>query len=142
MPIGIMISAAANARSIAKTHLLGATKLVGIGASRRSSISRVQPNSATSGKASVCIAGQHRRQRDEAGEEQVGVAVLRVAEAAEHLAEDEQQEERLQDHLREERGQLAPGDEEVAVEHREERAGAGGRAARVAASALSAASVR
>ena len=56
MPIGIMISAAVKERSIAKTTFSGATKLVGIGARSRSSISRVQPNSATSGKASVCIA--------------------------------------------------------------------------------------
>src|SRR5581483_237294 len=66
----------------------------------------------------------HRGQRQEAREEQVRVAVLRVAEAAEHLPEHEEQEERLQDHLREEGGQLAPGDVEVALEYRQERTAA------------------
>jgi hypothetical protein len=51
-----MISVATSARRTANTTFSAATKLVGIGASSRSSISFVQPNSATSGKASVCIA--------------------------------------------------------------------------------------
>ena len=46
---------------------------------------------------------------------------MRVAELAEHLAEHEQQEQRLQDHLGEEDRELPPGDVEVAAEHGEER---------------------
>ena len=48
--------------------------------------------------------------------------MLRVAEAAEHLAEHEEQEQRLQDDLREEDRELAPGDVEVAAEHGQEGA--------------------
>ena len=51
-----MISVAVNERSNANSTFSAATNDVGIGAIRRSSISFVQPNSATSGKASVCIA--------------------------------------------------------------------------------------
>ena len=138
IPIGIMTSAAANERSIANATFSSATKLVGIGASSRSSISRVQPNSATSGNASVCIAVSTDVSATRPGEEQVAVAVLGVAEAAQHLPEHEQHEERLQDHLREERGQLAAGDVQVAVQDREEgaaRCGAGPRRRRSRSSA-------
>ena len=55
IPIGIMSVVAASARSVAKTTFSAATSPVRIGASRRSSISFVQPNSITSGKASVCM---------------------------------------------------------------------------------------
>ena len=56
IPTGIMIKVATSERRSAKSTFSAATYDVGIGASRRSSISFVQPNSATSGKASVCIA--------------------------------------------------------------------------------------
>ena len=55
MPIGIIRVAAISARSEAKTIFSAATRPVRIGASKRSSISFVQPNSSTSGKASVCM---------------------------------------------------------------------------------------
>jgi hypothetical protein len=46
--------------------------------------------------------------------------MLGVAEAAEHLPEDEQQEQRLQHDLGEEGRQFAPRDVEIAVKHGEE----------------------
>ncbi len=64
--------------------------------------------------------GDHGGERDEPGEQQVGIAVLGVAEAAEHLAENEEQEERLEDDLGEKGRQLTPGDGKVTMEHCDE----------------------
>ena len=50
-----MSAVAASARSVANTTFSAATSPVDIGASSRSSISFVQPNSITSGNASACI---------------------------------------------------------------------------------------
>ena len=55
MPIGIISVVAITERSAANTTFSAATSRVDIGASRRSSISFVQPNSITSGNASVCM---------------------------------------------------------------------------------------
>src|SRR5262249_34032149 len=60
------------------------------------------------------------REREQAGEEQIGIAGRRVAQAAEHLAEHEEEEERLQDDLGEEDRELAPGDGHIAAEHGQE----------------------
>ena len=71
-------------------------------------------------------ADRQMRQREQAGKEQVRVAVLRIAEGAEHLAEHEEQEERLQDHLGEEDVELAPGHVGIALENSEEDASLAG----------------
>ncbi len=55
IPTGIMINVAITARVAANTTFSTATSPVAIGASSRSSISFVHPNSTTSGKASACI---------------------------------------------------------------------------------------
>src|SRR4051794_12864893 len=58
----------------------------------------------------------HGGEREQAGKEQVRVAVFRVVEGAENLPEHEEQEQRLQDHLGEEDVELARGDVKVAVQ--------------------------
>ena len=55
MPIGSMIAVAISARNEANRTFSTATRPVESGASRRSSISFVHPNSITSGNASVCM---------------------------------------------------------------------------------------
>ena len=76
----------------------------------------VQPNSATSGKASVCMLVITAVSASKPGNSRSSIAVLRVAEATEHLAEDEEQKQRLKDDLRHEGGQLLPGDMQVSMQ--------------------------
>jgi hypothetical protein len=72
-------------------------------------------------KGSALQPGEDRGQGHQAGEEDLFVAGPGVPELGEHLAEDEQQEERLEDHLGQEDRELATGDEQVASQDGHER---------------------
>src|SRR5690606_36603534 len=66
-------------------------------------------------------------QGDDARQQDVAAPVADVAQVAQHLAEDEQDEQRLEESLGQEGRQLPPGDYEVASEYGQEGA-RGGRA--------------
>ena len=125
-----MTAAATSARSSENTIFSTATRCVGSGASSRSSISLVKEKSMTSGNAVVCSAVRNAVSAMTPGSRTSEYRLGREAELDEHLAEDEQQEDRLQHHLQQERDQLPAGDEHVAPQQRPERAAhAGGRRA-------------
>ena len=70
----------------------------------------------TRGRAVLCRPVRTAARATRPGKEDLLVAGPGVAELGEHLAEHEEQEQRLQDHLGQEDRELPPGDEEVAAE--------------------------
>ena len=120
-PSGRISSAATIPRSAAITSFWTPTSQTGSGASSRSSISLVNENSITSGSAVFCSEVRHERQREDAGQQLRAVGARRRADLGQHAAEDEQEEDRLQQRLGEERDRLvADRDPQVALAEGEE----------------------
>ena len=126
--IGKTTSAAISAWIAPDATFSIATAHTGIGASTRSSISRVYPNSCTIGSATDWMPWKMIEIAIDAGDEQRGEvgraarAADRLADLREHVREHEDQQQRLHHRAAEEHPELLAQHGEVAQEQRAERA--------------------